>query len=282
MYDLPVVQSGFALENSSWWRCRTVLGSVLAGIRGVKSVCGWVGPCPGIADMPTRKPWIRVRARTVEHSRSHTTVDPLVDSDDASDDGNDEYGAPRRLLQPRAGETMFDVIEDLSDMSGWSEPIPPPRVKQPCSVSKISLKPLPLETTGSIDPNHSDAEFQVSITFRFAGIAGATDVTYTLYTNPTFISAHPCIGTHAVHRRQMSWFKENVVAVNDLKSFEGGNGFKVLVINAQSDGGESVARAWCAEKGRHAVVRRGKGTCFQCSVSMAGKDGLGVGVLIWS
>jgi hypothetical protein len=113
-------------------------------------------------------------------------------------------------------------------------------------------------------------------------VASILDVAYTLYTSPTFISAHPCIGTHTVHRREMSGYTDNVISVKDLKPFEGSGGRKVLVINAQCDGGEAVARAWCAERGKHAVVRRGQDTCFACSVSMAGRDGLGVGVLIWS
>jgi len=167
-------------------------------------------------------------------------------------------------------------------MSLWNEPVPPTKVNMSCSVSKIVLKALPLETTGSIDPNDARTEHQASIKFQFAGITGTSDVTYTLYTNPTFISAHPCVGTHVVHRREMFRYTGNVVAVKDLKSYEGGGGSRVLVINAQCDGGEAAARAWCAERGKHAVIRRGKGTCFTCSVSMAGREGLGVGVLIWS
>lgn len=235
-----------------------------------------------MTDAPA-KPWIRIRARPVEFLRG-TITDTLGDIDDASDNdsGEEDSRASRRLFNPQAGETMFDVIQDLGDMSRWSEPNPPAKVNQSCSVSKIALKALPLETTGNIDLNDAGTEYQASITFRFTGIAGTSDITYTLYTNPAFISAHPCVGTHVVHRREMSRYQDNVVSVKDLKSLEGSGGRKVLVINAQCEGGEAVARAWCAERGKHAVVRRGKGTCFTCSVSMAGRDGLGVGVLIWS
>jgi len=56
-------------------------------------------------------------------------ADPLGDIDDASDDGSGEedYGTSRRLFSPRAGETVFDFIQDLSDMSLWNEPVPPSR-----------------------------------------------------------------------------------------------------------------------------------------------------------
>jgi hypothetical protein len=209
---------------------------------------------------------------------------PLGTIDDELDDGSDEenYGGSRRLLTPRGGETIFDVIQDLSDMSHWSEPAPPSKINLSCSISRIALKALPLEATGNIDCDDARTEHQASITFQLTNIAGTSDVTYTLYTNPTFISAHPCVGSHVVHRREIVRYNDNVVAVKDLKSFEGSGGRKVLVINAQCDGGEAVARAWCAERGKHAVVRRSRGTCFTCSVAMAGREGLGVGVLIWS
>jgi len=259
-----------------------VLGSVLAGLRGVKSVCGWIGPCPSVTDPPER-PWIRIRARPVEFLRG-TRTDPFGNIDDAgSDDGSGEedYDSFRGLFVPRDGETLFDVIQILSNMSLWTEPVPPPKVKLTCSVSKILLKALPHETTGIIDRNDAKTEYQASINFRLAGITGTSEATYTLYTNPTFVSGHPCIGTHVVHRREMSRYTDNIVAVNDLKHHEGdGGGRKVLVINAQCDGGEAVARAWCAERGKHAVVCRGNRTCFRCSVSMARE--LTVGVLIWS
>jgi len=270
---------GFNFEGKSWWRCRNVLGTVLAGVRGVKSVCGWIGPCPGVAEPPT-KPWIRIRARPVEFLRSTDTGD----IDDMSDDGSDEddYSTSRRLFVPHSGETVHDVIQDLSNMSLWTVPVPPAKVNMSCSISKIDLKALPLEATGSIDCDDDRTDYRASITFQFTDISGTSDVIYTLYTNPTFVSTHPCIGTHVVHRREMIRYQDNVIAVKDLKSHEGGGGRKVLVINAQCNGGEAIARAWCAERGKHAVVRRGKSTCFTCSVTMADREGLGVGVLIWS
>lgn len=275
--SLVVFNLGFNLGDISWWRSRVVLGSVLAGIRGVKSVCGWIGPCPGVTAPPER-PWIRIRSRPVE-------FDPLRNMDDtASTNESDEdegHETSRSLFVPREGETLFDLIQDLSDMSRWSEPVLPPKVNLTCSVHKISLRALPHETTGIIDRNDPRTEYQASIVFRLANTTGFAEAIYTLYTNPTFISAHPCIGTHVVHRREMSYYTDHVVAVKDLKHYEtDGGSRKVLVINAQCDGGEAVARAWCAEKGRHAVVRRAKGTCFVCSVSMARE--LSVGVLIWS
>ena len=55
----------------------------------------------------------------------------------------------------------------------------------------------------------------------------------------------------------------------------------VMVINATGRGAEVLARAWCSERGRNAVIRRAGGPCFVCAVRAASKAGLGVGVLIW-
>ena len=55
-----------------------------------------------------------------------------------------------------------------------------------------------------------------------------------------------------------------------------------MVINATGNGGQVVARAWCAERGKNAVVVRGSGgPCFVCAVKAASIKGLGIGVVIW-
>ena len=55
---------------------------------------------------------------------------------------------------------------------------------------------------------------------------------------------------------------------------------RVMVINATGKGAEVLARAWCSERGRNAVIRRAGGPCFVCAVRAASKGGLGTGVLI--
>jgi len=54
-----------------------------------------------------------------------------------------------------------------------------------------------------------------------------------------------------------------------------------MIINATGKGAEVLARAWCSERGRNAVIRRAGGPCFVCAVRAAGKRGLGLGTLIW-
>lgn len=54
---------------------------------------------------------------------------------------------------------------------------------------------------------------------------------------------------------------------------------EILVIDARADGDlELLARAWCADKGVHAVIGRTERTCLGCCVREA--RGLGVAIVI--
>lgn len=283
---MAIICIGFIDYNNSWWPSRTVLGSVLGGCDGVDAVCGWVGPCPIVFKSGTIQAvqcWARVYARPVDFNLRGSSTDrteKMADDESGSRDNQDMSTHPG----PRPEETLLDMIQDMSDMANWTPPNSPKHLSDTTiSVLQIGLTPLSSKRTDAPKILSHETEYQTSITFsiiEFRGIKKA--VTFTLHTNPTFISAHPCVGSHVVHRRELPNYSDNIVAITDLKSHEGAVEGKVLVINAQCPGGEAVARAWCAEKGRHAVVRRGKRTCYTCSVLMAGWRGLNAGVLIWS
>lgn len=58
--------SSIVLRDRSYWRSQHVVGRVLAGLEGVKSIVGWIGPCiavetPGLEFLG----WVRVRERAV-------------------------------------------------------------------------------------------------------------------------------------------------------------------------------------------------------------------------
>jgi hypothetical protein len=274
----PYVRSGLVIHNNSWWRVRTVLGAVLGACRGVVSVCGWVGPCPGVSNIRETR-WIRVRAKDVDFR-----PDRFAKGTFSEEDG----GRIPNLFKHRDGESQSDLVNDLGDPSKWRAPPSPPSVSDRCTIINISLDALPLEPSGRINPLDKDTEYAASITFNISAVYSPSGkknlalLTFQLTYNPTFITSHPCKGTHVVHEREMPFYISSVVSLRDLKNFDGnGMGNKVVIINAKCDGGETVARAWCAEKGKHAVIRRGSGTCFRCSVDMASNRGLGVGVLIW-
>ncbi len=78
-------------------------------------------------------------------------------------------------------------------------------------------------------------------------------------------------------------FREAVLVKNLKETYPVSD--RLLVINAMGDGDEVVARAWCSERGKHAVIRRdipGKECCFACACNLAAGDtGLNCNVLIW-
>jgi len=77
----------------------------------------------------------------------------------------------------------------------------------------------------------------------------------------------------------------SVVPVANLRTTIPEEG-KLLIINALGDGDETVARAWCAEHGKNAIVQRnvpGLECCFTCACTLAvGNTGLNINVVIWS
>lgn len=263
--------SGLSLPKQSYWRSRTALGRVLGSLPGVKSVCGWVGPCPPI-NGPHRR-WIRPKARRVAPPPARTF-------------NHNEDDHPIRLKE---GEDIQQWMAEIKDDSRWAAPEPPVRQMTTCTLESISVKELPL--SGEIEAKRSkmtkieierEIEYRASITFK---IDNEPPVTYTLYTNPVFITAPPCkfIPAHLVHMRQQRSFQQNVWNVEDLKAAEAidydDNG--VMVINATGKGAETLARAWCSERGKNAIIRVSGGPCYACAYDAASKKGLGVNVLIW-
>ncbi|KAF9458772.1 prion-inhibition and propagation-domain-containing protein [Collybia nuda] len=266
---------GLSLPKQSYWRCRTVLGRVLSSLPGVKSLCGWVGPCPAI-EGPQMK-YIRLKARRV--------APPVTDNvihigGYGSDDGEES-------TRPKKDEDIQAYISQIKDESSWSTPAPPVLLTNTFTFESIHLKALPLEadiaansSTLSQEKLDRETEYRASLTFQ-TGNGALT--TYTLYTNPVFVSAPPCHnGPHKVHSRELSKFRRNIWNVQDLKDAapDGYETKDLLVINATGRGAETLAKAWCSEKGKNALIRTNAGPCYTCAYNAASK-GLRLGVLIW-
>ena len=101
-----------------------------------------------------------------------------------------------------------------------------------------------------------------------------------------FVTLPPCRpgpdGMHKVHVRGLASYHKDIWTVERLKDHtpEDVDG-DVMVINATGKGAEVLARAWCSERSKNAIIRRSGGPCYVCAVSAASKAGLGVGILIW-
>ncbi|KAH9476040.1 Small glutamine-rich tetratricopeptide repeat-containing protein 2 [Psilocybe cubensis] len=282
---------GLVLPKKSYWRVRTVLGRVLGCLPNVVSLCGWVGPCvipiefiPPLGDDGKKKPrYIHINARAFSSTMGY----------DDDEDGVIHLGRRRDYVDPlhlQPDEDLEDWIVAVKDDDKWICPQPPQREFVTCRIESIRLKKLPLDVnvaTQQANGTLTDAEIEAKTKYR-ASIVFSLDnnedtVIYTLYTNPVFVTPPPChSGPHSVHARELSRYLKDVWMVERLKDHTPEDfDDDVMIINATGNGTELLARAWCAERGKNAVIRRAGGPCFGCSVRTAGKDGLGVGVLIW-
>ncbi|KAL6365038.1 hypothetical protein LRP88_01016 [Fusarium phalaenopsidis] len=271
-------QHGLSLPRCSYWRSRSVLGRVLGAWSGVTSLCGWVGPCPPVVvDHPMSKKkssgCMMVDAKPVDLIKPSgiTSRDP------------DYHLAHWR---PSPDEDLWAYFDDMTNNKKWVT-IPHPRIQdlRPVAVKAIRLKQI----HPHVPANERNVEYRASIDFSFVirKLVPLTKVvTYTLLTNPNFVSLPPChggkSGGHEWHSREVQKNQTVVIPVHQMKDFDGNNkDGRLIVINAACNGGEIMARAWCAEKGRNAVVRRGGGPCYACATRVASKGGFNFGVLIW-
>jgi len=160
----------------------------------------------------------------------------------------------------------------------------------------VTLKKLPLDvviaernTGAEIDEVEVENETQYRASLVFKIDSSINPIIYKLFTNPVFVSLPPCRpgpkGTqHEVHMRELPRYQKNIWTIEQLKEHQPDDDTDddtSMIINATGTGAEVLARAWCSERGRNAVVRRPGGPCFVCSVRAAGKGSLETGVLIW-
>jgi hypothetical protein len=261
----PFYNSGLVLPTQSYWPRRSVLYGIFGGLKDVKALCGWIGPCPPIHGKD--KGWTRISARVLKLPAACV----------------DLYEGLRNSNTPETPLEINDYMSRFIDMNEWVQPqINSRRLsrRDVVKLEKVTLQALPRDSYYVLVLGCTEAEkveHRATLHFQVNGAPRS----HTLYTNPCFVTAHPCAGNHLLFKDEADWYSSNVVCAADLNDFTS-NDNKFLVITAFNDGEELLARAWCSEHGKHAVVRRKMGCCFTCAALFAGKAGLGMSVLIWS
>jgi hypothetical protein len=225
------------------------------------------------------KGWIRVTARKLPLPIPQSNALEGLNEDDNGDTGSDFWtrnGQRRRE----------DVLREICNINDWIEPRLDIRTdyESQAVLEKVRLEPLPQDMTlGGLvlqASGYSGAEckeYRATLDFKVKGVLQS----YTLYTTPVFVTAHPCVGNHILFKTQAKLYTRNIVSAASLKNYTW-DGQKFLVIDALVEGHELLARAWCAERGRHAVIRKGSDCCLACAAMMAGKIGLAFNLLIWA
>jgi hypothetical protein len=173
----------------------------------------------------------------------------------------------------------------------WIAPTPPARRYTVCELKSIQLEKIPTDRKetdrlpegkerAGVDSN-MPCEYRAYLTFQLS--SEQHWVRYTLNTNPVFVTLPPCSGgPHKIHMQAMALRHINTWPAEKLR-YEEPPPFmqpdRPFVVNATGKGEEVLARAWCAQWGRNAVVRK---ECFACAVRSVGRSALGFGVLIWA
>ncbi|GJJ75445.1 hypothetical protein EMPS_07803 [Entomortierella parvispora] len=256
----PRYDSGLKLEDVSYWRLTTVIGRVFGSSDQVSAAMHWVGPCPTIAfaegsepEKDTKLQWLNIKARNVDNAEFFDMDNFGVDDSDLMDC----FDTDLKAIQANP-ELFFSEVENLDN---WVVPESIPafsdKDKKDVMFSTLKLQKAPIARTVK-DPKPEDFEYTASVQFTIQGSA----VHFTLYTNVCFVCSHPCIGSHRVHKRQLPKLTKIVVLAKDLKKTKHWKG--LLYINVQdAPDAEIAARAWCAERGYHALVKH-ENTCETC------------------
>ncbi|KAK6331296.1 hypothetical protein TWF730_004382 [Orbilia blumenaviensis] len=262
----PTFTCGLVLHNRSYWPRRSVLGGVLGGLRNLTTVCGWVGPAPKAEGIPPG--WCQVDARKVTIpvpcTKSQRTAEELEEA---------RIGPDGRVMNAE------EQISDLADINQWAVPSFPSRSNPDNSTVTFKNIRLLLQQDQAVTSTLTPLKiYRAAVDFDISG----TTVSYTLYSNPTFVAAHPCVGSHLAHRTETKAIRKTIIPAVDLKdTYLQYN--SLLVIDATLKGEEVLARAWCSERGCNAVIWRGEETCFACAALMTmSTNGLGFNVLIRS
>ncbi|KAK2805524.1 hypothetical protein FQN50_006148 [Emmonsiellopsis sp. PD_5] len=274
---------------TTYWRVRTSLGRVLGTLPGVVSQNGWIGPCPNVElDPPVPESekgsarWIALQSRPVPHKLNKPSIfdGPDTDLEDALGyDGEQEIKPYIEEIEAPGNWTLLNPPHASADTIAGSS----------CELKSIHLKRVaPAQQQAEAEDNTDRIEYDASVDFQLTKANNDTDkaiVTFNLKTVPVFVTCPPCYPSngkgHEIHARQEKCVKHCVWTVEDLCSRKTGEDDEgVIVIDATSKGAEALARAWCAEQGKSAVIRREGGPCYSCSIHAAGKT-MKVGVLIW-
>ncbi|KAK5069318.1 hypothetical protein LTR64_008386 [Lithohypha guttulata] len=272
-------QSNIILSKQTYWRSTSVLGRVLGALPNVKSLCGWLGPCPSVElDPPDKMPLAaRLKARALP------PIKPVVDN------GRNEIVIRRRsnsyqYTAPAHHEDLTAYIADMTTEDAYIAPQPPVESMTTVTLKSIKLKKVPsdvLNEMPAISGAYQNLEYRASLSFSIDN--GANEVTYSLYTNPIFVTLPVCYGgPHRVHRRAIKRYQPiqfDVEMLEDRIPDDEEDQEACMLINATGRGAEILARAWCCERGKHAIIVRENSTCLVCAFNSA--ESLEIGVVIW-
>lgn len=270
---------GFKYGDSTWWSSYCIVGKVLAGRGQSREVSGWIGPCLAVK-VPTEngmvfkdapEGWIDIYTVELENEESRVLSPHLVKEE--SNPLGTKCGSPEGVFSSDFSMPKDAVLSDEQVL-----------------VERLVL----VEPHDNTDIFAGDLKkYEAEIHFRL-GQTGALAVR--LRHDVFFITSFPCIEPHSSieglktdpgeHKKSSHpLHKEFIYDILSVESVVQENvemkGIgRTLVVEAggiQKDR-EVLARAWCAERGTHAIIGGRGRTCLGCCIREA--RALGIWVVI--
>ncbi|KKZ66041.1 hypothetical protein EMCG_08212 [[Emmonsia] crescens] len=198
----PYYECGLSLLCQTYWRVRTVLGSVLGCLPGVTSLCGWIGLCPPVefVEPPSHA--------TKDSTRNHIMF--------TFKQMKSLQVAHQMCLEAclKSGEYIENIefLENMADTKKWVTPQPLARVTAVvCSINTIQLKTVPLDRR-SEQLNETQLEkqtqYRASIVIDVKGGSRYKTVKYDLNElQPDIRNLPPCHpgkkASHELHKTEL-------------------------------------------------------------------------------
>ncbi|KAK4999286.1 hypothetical protein LTR66_001650 [Elasticomyces elasticus] len=251
---------GFQYRACTYWSHQSIIGKVLGAGRGVKEVCGWIGPCINCPDL--RPVEACLVAQDVPSDNKPTPTDVI-----SMARRSHPLGPP--INPGDLGYPIDDYQMVLPDPADMTDRVRVQNLRMETALEQPNFgKPVPMT-------------WNASVVFALDN----RNITLRLYYDVSFIHAfschdgpHPlfydyCYRAVRVDEELLSitdWPAENRIPTEEAPVMVSTFINNVLVIEAfgVSDN-EVFARAWCAQSGVSALVADVRQTCMACAIREA-------------
>lgn len=269
--------SGFRYEGSTWWSSYCIIGKVLAGHGGSREVGGWIGPCLGsktpiengmvFEDAPDG--WVDICTTQPEEEEARV-LSPHQVKEESNPLGTKYRGS--------GGVLSSDLSMPKDDAISGEQVL----------VERLVLAEPQEGYTNAISEDFK--KYEAEVHFR---IGEREMLSVRLKHDIFFITSFPCLESHSsamdledskqkkdghpLHKE----FRYNTASVESVvRERADRQRNRILVIEAGGErrDREVLARAWCAERGIHAIIGGRGRTCLGCCIREA--RALGVWIVV--
>lgn len=282
--DNSILYAGFQYEGLTWWSSNCIVGRVIAGHGGSKEVGGWIGPClgtkvpteNGLVYKPVANGWLNIYSLLPEDEGEARVLKPRLVREESNPLGT-KYKESKGILSSDLSMPSDEVI-----------------LGEKVLLERILLVEPPREDDLDFEAE-TPTKYDVELHFQ---LGETEELAVRLKHEVFFITSFPCLDPpssfkdtkkgldeHTI-KRAHPLHKEFNYSLTSIESLvrEGDDETRdrshILVIEAGGEGRdrEILARAWCSERGVHAIIGGRVRTCLSCCVREA--KALGVDVVI--